>query len=310
MISRPEIEKGRNKFHIVAKDSFLIREAINQIGSVVPEYEIKIFYDLSGFSECCHRGMLFESFPKIIVLWDVTAEMLGTILEIVRFSIKDILVFIELKALPKNKAYTEIKAECVPVVLKAPEDREAVLWVSDRMRKMGLDFSSNVPAFLVEKRGTSLGILDREIRKLKIFCSGKRIEINDLNNVPDTRDAVVYKFSEDFLHRRYERAFNQLNKFDASMYVKVVFTLVDHLTRLLKILSLKEVCKDDDEVAGLSGLNKFILKTKYYTILSVMGRNKIIKMMDHFNELDYMIRKSPISKELVMSSYLVKASKI
>jgi len=309
MISKSEILGGKNKFHIIAKEPFLVMDAIGVIRKAVPEYEVRIFRTLDSFLESCHRGALFDSEPKILVLWEMTQESLPSIQNILTLT-EDVLVLVERKTLTKNKAYTQIKGDCFTITLSPPDEKECEGWVKDKLRALGVDYDPGVPSELVRRRGYSLGVLERETRKLSLIYKGNKFRVEDLDMVPDTADFKVYKFVEDFLHRRYVKAFNHLDKLDKNSYVKVSFTLVDNLVRLLNILSIKESGKSLEDVSDLTGINKYILKTKYYTILSVMGRNRIIKMVDTFNQMDNDLRTSSYPKDLVIQAYLVKASKV
>lgn len=309
-LSRSIVEGGSNKFLVSSKDPFLISEFIEKIRTIFNDYEYKMCVDIEDFLELYHRGDIFSSDPMIIYLWELTADAVKELAPIVSLPTKDILIFTERKILSKTKAYTSFTAECSPVKLSPLNEKECLRWVSARMRSMGLKFERDVPKILIDKKSSDLYALDSEIRKLKVLYGNKEIDKSFSNYIAESSDAKIFEFMEHLFHKRRGQAIQEFYKFSEDYYVKLVHTLIGNIEKIYKIASYRSQKRDAEEIAELTSISKFIIKTKYFTILSVYGKTKLLKLMDIFNDLDYQLRLSPLPKKLIFEAYLIKALNI
>lgn len=296
-----------DRFIISSKEPLLISEYINNLRDKNPGYGYQMCGDFDSFSEIYHRGGIFDSEPIILCLWELTADLVKQLLPLISSPTEDILVFIQRKILPRNKAYTYFRAECQPVELNPLNLKECVRWTRSQMRKSGLSYDSKVAEMLVEKKSADMyGILS-EIRKLQIVYGDRQVTGSAVRYISDSSEARVFSFIEHYFHKRLKKALYEFDKFSEDYYVKLIHMVIKHIEKLYKIAEHRSQGKSPEDVSDIMGLNKFILKTKYYTVLSIFNKTRLLKMIDLFNELDYMLRLSPLPKKLLFESYLLKS---
>jgi len=306
-LSRKTVENGNNKFLVSSKEPYLISEFVEKVCSIFDNYAYKMCVDLEDFLELYHRGDIFSSDPMIIFLWELTAESIKEISPTISHHTDDILIFAERKILAKNKAYTNFRAECSMIKLDPIDEKSCLKWVSSRMTSMSLRYERDVPKLLVEKKSNNLYALDSEIRKLRVLYGDKEIDKSALIYVAESSDARVFEFIEHLFHKRRDKALQEFYKFPEESYIKLVRMLTSNIEKVYKIAVYRSQKKSAEEISDLIGINKFIIKTKYFTILSVYGKIKLLKLIDLFNNLDYDLRISKMPKKLLFEAYLLKS---
>jgi DNA polymerase III delta subunit len=306
-LSREMIEKGNNKFLLSSKEPYLVIEFTEKLRNLYPEYSYKMCMDLDPFLEQYHRGGMFSDSPMILCLWEITAESLKELSPLVCQPTQDILIFVERKVLAKNKLYTNFKAECYPITLDPLNEKDCHSWVSGRMISNGLNFNRDLVKILVEKKSNNLYALDSEIRKLKVIFGEREIGVSAAKYIAESSEARIFEFMEHLFHKRKDKALQEFYKFPEDEYIKLVSSLLSSLERTYKIAVYKSQNKTPDDIASLVGINKFIIKTKYFTVISVYNKIKLLKLIDIFNDLDYNLRLSPLPKKLLFEAYLLKA---
>ena len=306
-LSRDIIEKGNNKILVASKEPFLINECVEKIRSIFKDYAYKMCPDIDAFLEVYHRGELFDSQPTIICLWDLDAIAVKELYNITNLPTNDILVFIERKTLAKNKAYTNFKSECHLVKIEAMTDRDCLKWVSSRMVAKNLRFDRDIPKILVDMKSSDLHAIDSEIRKLEIIYEDKEIDKTAVRYISESSEAKVFEFMEHLLHKRRDKALKEFHKFSEDYYVKLIFMVINNIEKIYKIGAYRSQNKSAEEISDLIGINKFIVKTKYFTVLSIYNKVKLLKLLDLFNELDFKLRTSSMPKRLLFEAYILKA---
>jgi DNA polymerase III delta subunit len=309
-LSKDLVSKGNNKFLVSSKEPYLVSEFVEKIQTIFNDYSYKMCLDIEDFLENFHRGDIFSNTPMILYLWELTADAVKELAPIVSQPTDDILIFAERKVLSKNKAYTSLKAECYPVKIDKMDDKACLKWISARLAERGLSYDRDVPKLLLEKKSNDMYAIATEIRKLEVLYGDKEIDIGAMRYVAESSDARIFQFMESLLHKRPEKTLAEFRKFTEDSYIKVVSMLIGYIEKVYRIASMKSQGMSAEDIAGIIGMNKFIVKTKYFTILAAYGRVKLIKLLDLFNDLDYNLRLSSLPKQLLFESYILKAFRV
>jgi DNA polymerase III delta subunit len=306
-LSKELVEKGNNKFLVSSKEPYLIKDFVEKVRSVFSTHSYKKCNSIDDFIESYHRGDVFSDSPMILCLWDLKADDIKDLSLITTYTTKDILIFIERKPLAKNKAYTNFKSDCYSVDLETLNEKECLKWVSNKMLESSLRFDREIPKILVEKKSKDLYAIESEIRKLKVVYGEKEIDITAGKYIAESSEARIFEFLEHFFHKRKDKAFQEFNKFPEEHYTKLISTILGNIEKIYKIAVYKGQNKTPEDISEIIGINKFIIKTKYFTVLSVFSKIKLLKLIDLFNDLDYNLRLSPLSKKTLFEAYILKA---
>jgi len=309
-LSRTIVETGNNKLLISSKEPYLIISFVEKVCKIFKDYDYKMCVDTEDFLELYHRGDIFSSTPMILFLWDITPDGMKEIYPLLSLPTKDILIFAERKILSKSKTYTNFKSECSYTKLEELDEKSCLRWVSSRLSDKSLKYDRDLPKILIEKKSNNMYAIDSEIRKLEVVCGDKEIDKFSFRYIADSSDARIFDFMESLFHKRQEKALQEFYKFSEDYYIKLIFMIIGNLEKTYRIAVYKSQKRTAEEIAELTGINSFIIKTKYLTILSVYNKIKILKLIDLFNDLDYNLRTSSLSKKLIFEAYLLKVFSI
>ena len=307
-ITRKNIEE-RNKILLECKDSFLIQNFLDNLKKQFPEYTLETYYDVDEFIEVVHRGELFNNGNKIIALMELNSDILKVVSPLVNTETLDILVFVEQKVLSKTKLYTNFKAECNVIKLELPSEKECSDWVKGVLNSKKMVYDRTVPDILVNRKGADLSALEREIRKLEIIYETSYISNKACDIVSGTSEAKFFSLVELYLMKDLNKAMVEFEKIDEYSYIKMIYVFINYIEKLYKVATLKEQGKSQDEIAEITGINKYFLRTKYYAILAVYNKVKLIRLLDSLNELDFKLRQNTLPNKLLVEAYLFKALK-
>ena len=310
-VNKKLIEKAQGRFLITSKGTFLCDSFVKELQEILPDYKLSRCFDIDNFMEVYDRGDLFEDTKHIIALYDIKKEDLDILESILDIDTEDILVFIETKTVAKTKAYTRIKAVCEGIKFESPKEQACITWVSKELSFRKLKYEGKVPEVVVGRSGTDLQTLYNEIKKLALLCPD-RVITEDLceDVVSPSQGAEYFAFSENFFRRRVDKTMREFYKVGEQAYVQLTHFMLGQIERLYRAAIFKEQGHNDDDAASLMGVPKFILKTKYYSVLGFYGKTKLMRLMDLFNELDLKLRTSRLNKRLLTESYLLKALKL
>jgi len=308
-ITKKSIEE-RNKLLVECKDTYIVYDFLNKLKSQFSGYTLSTYYSVDDFMEDIHRGNLFNSNNKIIVLMNLDSDNLKIVNTVIESNTADIIVFVEQKAISKTKLYTNFKANCNNIKLSAPTEKECLDWVKGEMNAKKMLYDRLVPDLIVNRKGANLSALNNEIRKLFILYDNKYISIKDCDIILNLSESKFYTIVEQFMTKDINKFMKEFDKLDDYSYIKLIYTFINYIEKLYKVASFKEQGKNLEEISELTGINKFFLRTKYNAILAVFNKIKLIKFLEILNDLDFQLRQNTLSHKLLVESYLFKAFKL
>jgi DNA polymerase III delta subunit len=301
--------KNSKRFLVYCPDNFLVNLFIKECQDAHRDYELKQCFDTETFMETLNRGSLFDASKKIVVLMGLSDDNLQEIESYVDYESDDIIILVESLGISKTKAYARIKGAFSYQKLEDISDRECRGWLHTYMINEGLKFVSEIPAYIIKKRGTDLQALANEVKKLKLL--GKDITEDLCSNViSDSREADFYEFIDNFGHKRVLPCFQEFKKIDENQYVQLLHFMIGHIEKLYKIAVFREQKKSAEEISDLMGLPVFIIKTKFYTSITLFGKIRLLKILDLLNELDIKLRLTKFENKEVFEYYLLKMFKV
>lgn len=301
--------KNNKKFLINCADPFMAELFIKECQEIHKGYELKKCYDTNVFIEELNRGALFGSSGRIIALMSLSDDNIQDIEPFLGYEVEDIVILVENGTLKKNKAYIQIKSEYSYQKIEKLSAKECKGWLHTYMLKEGLKFAPEIPAYIVGVRGSDLRVLTNEVKKLKYL--GREVDESLCSSVIGASDEVdFFKFIDHFGHKRVSDCLMELNRVDTDRYTQLLHFMIGYIEKLYKIAIYREQKKTADEISDLIGLPKFIIQTKYYTVLSIFNKVKLLKTLDLLNELEVKLRLTKYESKLIFESYLLKIFKI
>jgi DNA polymerase III delta subunit len=301
--------KNNKKFLIHSIDSTLSDIFIEECKATYEGYTVEYCSDAESFSEVLNRGSLFNDNKNIVVFTDLSDENIQDIEPFVRYNTDDIIVLIERSTLKKNKGYTNLKSNFAYLKLEDLPKDDCRNWLHTYMVQKELNFAPSIPQYIIDKVGTDIGSLSNEVKKLKLLNKEITESLCD-SIISSTREANFFVFMENFFHKRFKECLVEFNKVDEEKYISLLHFMLGQVERMYKVAVYREQKKETDEIADLMNLPRFILQTKYYTVLSIFNKVKLLKMLDLLNELDLKIRLLPFDKKMLFEIYISKVFKL
>lgn len=301
--------KNNKKFLINCADPFMAELFIKECVDTYKGLELKKCYDTNIFIEELNRGALFGSSGRIIALMNLSDDNIQDIEPFLGYEVEDIIILVESGTLKKNKAYIQIKSDYSYQKIEKLSAKDCKSWLHTYMLKEGLKFFPEIPAYIVGVKGNDLRVLVNEVKKLKYLNR----EINESlcsSVIGDSDEIDFFKFIDHFGHRRVSDCLGEFKRIDEGRYVQLLHFMIGYVEKLYKIAIYREQKKTADEVSDLIGLPKFIIQTKYFTVLSIFNKVKLLKILDLLNDLDVKLRLTKYGTNLVFESYLLKIFKI
>lgn len=313
-INRKVFEKGPKKYLLKSTDTFLIEDYLTKLRNAFSDYQYCLCADVESFCDVCNSGALFGSENRVIVLYPLEKEALETIVSFAETPSDDLLVFVEVDPLLKNKAYTSLASLCTPISLKPPTDSERSAWVRGWLTDAGLSFPDEIPGYIVTRSGFDLCGLKNEIKKLSIllFMRGTKAVTQSVCDelIADNHETQLFVLMENFFRKKISEVMVEFRKFDEYSYVKLVHFMIGQVERAYKVAIFKEQGMTAEQVGEIIGVPSFIVKTKLFTILSFYSKLKLLQLLDIFNRLDVELRTTKYPKNTVFEYYLVRGFKL
>lgn len=293
---------------IKVEDTFITDVLISELGKEYPEQRCTICYDGEEFTTQINRGDLFSSDSKILILRYLDDDSVPLVSVLLDYNTEDRLILIQKNTLKRNRAYQNIKSNCSYFKLEKVSDVACKKWLSDFIVDNKLSTKMDLPGYLVNKVGNNLSLLYHEIKKIKLFSAGSEItkEVCD-SIVYSVSEIDKYQFIDNFVHKRKSKVIKDLEKIDESQHIPLLHFLLNYLNKLYTISIYRVQKKSVDEISDMVNIPPFIIRTKYFTALSVYSKGKILKLFDILNDLDLKLRLSKYNKKVLFNIYIMKA---
>ena len=301
--------KNNRKFLLHCVDPSISDMFVAECKAVYSDYKVEYCYEIVSFLEVLNRGSLFSENKNILILTDLTDEAVQDLSSTITCDTEDILILIEKSTLKKNKAYTSLKSNFTYIKLEELPEKDCRSWLHTYMTEEGLNFSPNIPQLIIDRCGTDIGCLTNEVDKLKLLDREVTESMCD-SVVSNEVEASFFILSEHFFHKRYKECLKEFDKVEEGKYISLLHFLISQVEKLYKVAIYREQKKDTEEIADLINLPRFILQTKYYTVLSIFNKIKLLKMLDMLNDLDLKLRLSQFDKKVLFEIYISKVFKI
>ncbi|MBD3261277.1 MAG: hypothetical protein GF334_06265 [Candidatus Altiarchaeales archaeon] len=300
--------EDQNYFLLDVKEPFMVNEFLKEVHRTLPEYRLDVCYSIEDFLVFYHRGGMFSSEKRILVLWDFTREHVDVIESLMSVPTDDIIVLVRRGAISKTKAYTRITTDFTTVKLEKPTERGCSTWVRDKLKEYGVECQEKVPSYIVSHLGTNMYALDSVLKKLRVL--GRNISVDECARlISQTHEARYFDFMDSLFRRRVSSTLQEFSKVDESSYVQLIHFMIGQIERIYRVACLKNQGESIEDISEILGVPKFIMKTKMMPAVASFGRVKLIKLLDLVNELEKVLRVTKLPKDQVFQSYLLKAMK-
>lgn len=305
------ILKGDRPILVKSADSFLTDIFISEMKAIHKGKSSRVCFDHDTFLSEMNRGGLFGTEPMLLILRGLTDDAVRAIAPLLDYRTEDAIALVEQTTLKKVKPYQKIRSECAFLKLDPLPAKSCKKWLTEYMATQGLRYTTDIPGYLVERRGTDLPTLAHEVKKLYLLSAGGDVTEAMCDMVVSVNpDANNYELVDSFIHKRTKKMLMELRKTEEAQLVPLLHFLLNYIERLYKIAVYRSQKRSASDIADLVGIPKFIIQTKYLTALSVFPKGKLLKLFDLLNELDLQLRLSKWNRKMLFEFYMLKAANL
>ena len=222
-------------------------------------------------------------------------------------------VFFEEHLAAKNELHTLISNISENVLIKEfrPLRGEALSqWVINRCLKYEVKIANEATEALVDKIGSNLWVLNSEIEKLSIYCSGGTISINAVNElVTRIREANVFELVDAIMDRKYAKALKAtqqlFNDGQTGIYLLSMITSQARKIAIAQELLEKRV-RTDEWGPRIGTQSEFVIR-KTESQAKKFSKEAIIQLYSMLLKADIAI-KSSSSDEVALTELIAGSS--
>ena len=218
-----------------------------------------------------------------------------------------ILVFSE-KADAKSKGLSKIISDITAVdcyrLREYGDDYN--IWISTMVVQEGYTIQDDACRLLYALVGSNMYSLANELGKLFLVVSSKTITLDDVKKyVSVVASSSLFEILDSLLRRDVPEALRCLDSYSRTNdnYVDLVNFLAINFEKLYRIALLREDKKDTETIAGIVGIPKVVIATKYLPKIQVMGKTFIGNQIDTLCNLEIQLRLFKGEKKILVSHY-------
>jgi len=186
---------------------------------------------------------------------------------------------------------------------------EYMAWIKSYVEGAGFSIDEQSASLMYEKVGPNLFQLSSELEKLFIVNNSARdIKQQDVETyVSRTARATAYELWDSLLNRDVKKALQCIATYDdsADTLHDILKFLAFNTEKLIRICLLNEAGMNADEIADITGINGFYLKTKYKPKALQFGRFFLQNRYDDLCLIDVQLRMFKGSKKLLLERFLM-----
>ncbi len=221
------------------------------------------------------------------------------------------LIFVEDEIDKRGKMYKAVKEKGRIVEFVTQDEATLVKWIGSQFRNEKKQIDGNTAKYLVEKVGSDMEKLSKEIEKLVCYCLEEQIVTRDdvdaicvnqiTNKIFDMTNAVAEKRQKQALEYYYDLIALK----EPPMRILFLLTRQFHLLYHVKELSAKGF--SNKEIASKAGLHPFVVK-KYIDQAKGFRTSTLKAILTEAVDLEESVKTGQLTDTLSVELFIVKYS--
>ena len=305
--------KKSNKFILLGDEPYLKEHFIEISESIYSD--IRKYYpeDQREAYDIMNSESFFDD--GLIILYDfnkMKVEVFKDLIELYNGCL--VLVLSDLSNI-KSRVMTDILSKMTIVECKKLREygSDYSIWISSFINDLGYTSEEGVDQLIFSRVGPNMFSLSNEIEKLILVKSEeKHITLDDvINYVSFTSKGNAFEIFELLLRKNVKKALETFNNYtrNKNVFVDIIGFLYVYFEKVYRMLLLKEEGMEENDIANIVGIPKFLVKTKYLPKAVLFGKNNISNKIDSLCNLDIQMRLFKGNRRILFEHFLYSFSK-
>jgi len=302
--------KKDTRYALVGPESYLKEQFVKASRAFNPNAEFSSFYpgeEEEALSLLYSKALFGE---RVIVLRRFERMNVKKFVDVIEKTDDFVIFVITDKAKLNTRAMTSVISKSCRVDCEKMREygNGYQAWIISKVSDAGYSIKEGAEDTIYARTGPNMFSLAGEIKKL-IFFKGKDKEISPsdvVKSVSLTASSTSFDILESLMKRDTARALACFESYSRihGTFVELVAFLGAYMEKMYRMLLLREEKMPPDDIAGILGIPKFIVKIRYLPRALSLGKCGIAKEMDRLCVLDVALRKFSGSKKLLMENFI------
>ena len=222
------------------------------------------------------------------------------------------LIFIESEVDKRNKLFKAVKSKGRPVELGRQDTQTLIKWILGNVRREGKQITSSTVQYLVQKVGSDMENLEKELEKLFCYTLEKDcIEISDVEEVCTPHiENQIFSMVDAVASKQQKKALNYYYDLLALKEppMRILFLLARQFRILLEVKELTGKGYPGKEIAQKAGIPPFSVK-KYLAQARVFSAGVLRAIMEAAAQTEEDIKTGRLTDVLAVELFLIEYSK-
>ncbi|HBA62992.1 MAG TPA: DNA polymerase III subunit delta [Lachnospiraceae bacterium] len=222
------------------------------------------------------------------------------------------LIFIESEVDKRNKLFKAVKSKGRPVELGRQDTQTLIKWILGNVRREGKQITSSTVQYLVQKVGSDMENLEKELEKLFCYTLEKDcIEISDVEEVCTSHiENQIFSMVDAVASKQQKKALNYYYDLLALKEppMRILFLLARQFRILLEVKELTGKGYPGKEIAQKAGIPPFSVK-KYLAQARVFSAGVLRAIMEAAAQTEEDIKTGRLTDVLAVELFLIEYSK-
>lgn len=283
-------EKIESLYNIKGDDLFLIKQALNNIKSVVVQ-DLEEFNFVRLDAEKLKKEQINEqiltmpigSEYRLVVLDNPNQEIVKLLNNYDFSDISTIVVCINADKLTVGEV-----VDCTHL-----EKTDISKYILNYLAKNKLSIQEQALDYIIEATNSNMSKINNELNKITSYCVDTDIVTMDIvsNLVANSNEYAIYMLTNSIDNKDYSTYQKILNELSKSQSINEIFSYMGKYFKRMQYISLN---KNDDELAKILNIKPYAIKMSRQHI-SKNGVKYYIALYEKYINLDYMIKNGKIS---------------
>ena len=283
-------EKIESLYNIKGDDLFLIKQALNNIKSVVVQ-DLEEFNFVRLDAEKLKKEQINEqiltmpigSEYRLVVLDNPNQEIVKLLNNYDFSDISTIVVCINADKLTVGEV-----VDCTHL-----EKTDISKYILNYLAKNKLSIQEQALDYIIEATNSNMSKINNELNKITSYCVDTNIVTMDIvsNLVANSNEYAIYMLTNSIDNKDYSTYQKILNELSKSQSINEIFSYMGKYFKRMQYISLN---KNDDELAKILNIKPYAIKMSRQHI-SKNGVKYYIALYEKYINLDYMIKNGKIT---------------
>lgn len=183
------------------------------------------------------------------------------------------------------------------------------VWIGSIITDFNFTYEEGVEDEIFIRIGPQMFAIYYEIKKLILLKSDeKHITISDVRDYTSfTAKSTAFELFENLMKKDIKKSLESFNSYtkNKSTFIDVIGFLGSYFERVYKMLLLKEEKLNENDIATIIGIPRFLVKTKYLPKALSFGKNAIADKINSLCDIDAQVRIFKGDKRILMEKFIM-----